>query len=132
MFPFDLEDNEMLVDVEEKEPRDYEIDFSTGKLTGRIITGLEAVIQAFKIILLTDRYIFPQYSWTHGSDLYTLIGKNYDEEYVTTEIKRMIQEAISEVEEITGFDNLVIDYQKDRLCLSFSIDTIYGRGEINV
>ena len=44
----------------------------------------------------------------------------------------MIQEAVSEVEEITGFDNLVIDYKKDRLCLSFSIDTIYGRGEINV
>ena len=35
MFPFDLDDDEIDVEQrEEKEPRDYEIDFKTGKLTG--------------------------------------------------------------------------------------------------
>ena len=44
MFPFDLDDDETEVDeIEEKEPKDYEVDFKTGKLTGRIITGLDAI-----------------------------------------------------------------------------------------
>ena len=40
MFPFDIDDGEIEVEQEEsKEPRDYEIDLKSGKLTGKIITG---------------------------------------------------------------------------------------------
>lgn len=133
MFPFNIEDEEIEVEIEEsKEPTDYEIDFNTGKLTGRVITGLEAIMQWIKIVLTTDRYTFPQYSWNHGSELNTLIGQGYDKDYINTEVKRMITEALSVDESITGFDNLVIEMQGDKLSLSFTIDTIYGRGEINV
>ena len=33
MFPFDLEDEEEIEIEEQKEPKDWEIDFKTGKLT---------------------------------------------------------------------------------------------------
>ena len=60
MFPFDIEDEEVDVEVEEaEEPADYEIDFETGNLTGRIITGLDAIIQRARIVLNTDRYFYP-------------------------------------------------------------------------
>ena len=46
MFPFDIDDGEIEVEQEEsKEPRDYEIDLKSGKLTGKIITGLSAIEQ---------------------------------------------------------------------------------------
>lgn len=133
MFPFDIDDDELNIEEERLiVPTDYEIDFSTGKLTGRIITGLDAIIQWIKIVLITDRYVFPQYSWSHGSDLSTLIGQNYDEDYISTEVKRMIKEALSVDDSIIGFDDLVCEMKGDRLTISFTVNTLYGRGEINV
>lgn len=133
MFPFDMDEDEMDVKEEtHKEPIDYEIDFETGKLTGRVITGVDAIIQWIKIVLSTDRYFFPQYSWNHGSDLHTLIGQNYDEEYVQTEVKRMLNEALLVDESITGIDNLEFEMKDSKLTISFTVNTIYGRGEVNV
>ena len=133
MFPFDIEDEDLEVQAEEeKELADYEIDFETGKLTGRTVTGLDAIKQWVKIVLITERYLFPQYSWNHGSDLNTLIGQGYDEDYITTEVKRMISEALSVDDSIIDFDELNIEMKGDRLSVSFVIDTIYGRGDINV
>ena len=45
MFPFDLEDELEIIQEETKEPKDYEIDFKTGKLTGRMVTGIKAIEQ---------------------------------------------------------------------------------------
>lgn len=133
MFPFDLDDEEINVAVpEEKEPTDYEIDFRTGRLTGRIITGLDAIIQWIRIVLSTDRYFYPQYSWNHGVELNTLIGQNYDESYIKSEVKRMIEEAIMIDENILGIDNLVCSMKGDKLTVSFTVNTIYGGGEVNV
>lgn len=132
MFPFDVEVSDQSLNSELKDPIDYEIDFESGKLTGRIITGLDAVIQWIKIALLTNRYYFPQYSWTHGSDLATLIGQAYDPEYTQTEVKRMISEAISIDPSITGFDDVKIDYDDGKLSIAFTVNTIYGSGDVNV
>jgi hypothetical protein len=69
MFPFDIDDAELDVEVEEdKEPSDYEIDFETGKLTGRIITGLPAIKQWVMIVLGTDKYYYTPDSWDHGGE----------------------------------------------------------------
>lgn len=133
MFPFDIDDDEIDIEIdEEKEPTDYEIDFETGKLTGRIITGLDAIIQWVKIVLSTDRYYFPQYSWDHGVELESLIGQNYDEAYIQSEVKRMIEEAILIDNNILGIDNFKCSMDKDKLKISFIINTIYGGGEVNV
>lgn len=133
MFPFDIDEDDIVIQTEEeKEPTDYEIDFETGKLTGRIITGLKAVIQWIKISLLTDRYTFPQYSWLYGSDLSTLIGQNYDEEYVLTEVKRMVNECLTIDKSILGFENLDVQMKGDKLTIAFTVNTIYGRGDVNV
>lgn len=133
MFPFDIDEEEITpVIEEEKEPSDYEIDFNIGKLTGRIITGLDAIKQWVRIVLSTDRYYYPQYSWEHGVELSELIGKNYDEDYIKSEAKRMISEALLVDKNIQGIDNFECSMEKDKLTVSFTIDTIYGRGEVNV
>ena len=133
MFPFDLEDEEIYpVIADDKEPADYEIDFTTGKLTGRIITDLEAIKQWARIVLTTERYYYPQYSWNHGNEFYNLIGKNYDENYIKSEAKRMTEEALMVKKEIIGIENFECEMKKNRLKVHFTINTTYGRGEIDV
>lgn len=133
MFPFDIEDDEIDLKIEEsKAPSDYEIDLDTGKLTGKIITGLDAIKQWVRIVLLTDRYFYPQYSWDHGSELNSLIGQTYDSNLIESEVKRMIRDALLVSKDINSVDDIECEIDKDRLTVRFTIDTIYGRGEMIV
>ena len=133
MFPFDIEDEEIDLEVdEEKIPTDYEIDFTTGKLTGKIVTGLDAIKQWVRIVLSTDRYYFTQYSWDHGCELQTLIGKNYDQALIESEVKRMIEDALLVNDDIESISDLTCEIVQDKLTATFTINTIYGGGEISV
>jgi len=133
MFPFDIDDAELDVEVEDdKEPSDYEIDFETGKLTGRIITGLPAIKQWVMIVLGTDKYYYTQYSWDHGCELRDLIGKGFKQDYIESEVKRIITDALSMSNDIQGISNLEVSYEGDTLTVAFTIDTIYGSEEVMV
>ena len=131
MFPFDIEEDEV-EEIEEQIQADYEIDFYTGKLTGRIINGLDAVRQWIQLVLLTDRYFYQQYSWEFGSELNTLIGKGNSKEYVESEVKRMVEDALMVNESITGIGDWDIEYTGDTLTAKFKVETIYGGVEIRV
>mgnify|MGYP002521419823 CR=1 FL=1 len=133
MFPFDIDDAELDVEVEEdKEPSDYVIDFETGKLTGRIITGLPAIKQWVMIVLGTDKYYYTQYSWNHGCELRDLIGKGFKQDYIESEVKRIITDALSMSKDIKGISNLEVSYEGDTLTAAFTLDTIYGSEEVMV
>lgn len=133
MFPFDIDDAELDVEVDEdKEPSDYEIDFETGKLTGRIITGLPAIKQWVMIVLGTDKYYYTQYSWNHGCELRDLIGKGFKQDYIESEVKRIITDALSMSKDIKGISNLEVSYEGDTLTAAFTLDTIYGSEEVMV
>lgn len=133
MFPFDIDEDEITPEIEEEKiPSDYEIDLETGKLTGRIISGLDAIKQYVMIVLRTDRYFYPQYSWDHGCDLNSLIGQHYDDEYIKSEVKRMLDEALLIKSDVIGIEDLDCKIVRDKLICSFTLDTVYGRAEINV
>ena len=130
MFPVDFEEG---FEVEErKEPKDWEIDFDTGKLTGREVTGFDAIKQWVRIALSIDRYTFPQYTWDYGNDLSSLIGKNFDEGYVKSEAKRMIEDALSVNEDILGIEDFECSFKNDKLTATFKLNTTYGGGEVSV
>lgn len=133
MFPFDLDDEDVdIEEAEEKTFQDYEIDFTTGKLTGRIIRDLEAVKQWIMIVLAVDRYFYTQYDWDFGSELNTLIGKNVEQAYLESEVKRMIEDALTINEYIYGIDDLVCSVENGRLTASFSVETMYGEVDVSV
>lgn len=132
MFPFDLEDEEEVEIEEQKEPKDWEIDFKTGKLTGRVVTGFDAIKQWVRIALSIDRYTFPQYTWDYGNDLSSLIGKNYDEGYIKSEAKRMIEDALSINDDILGIEDFECSFKNDKLIATFKLNTKYGGGVISV
>lgn len=134
MFPFDLEDEE--IDIEElAETRqvadDYEIDFATGRLTGNIITGLDAVVQWARLALNIPRYVYPQYSWDYGSEFTSLIGNGYDTDYIESEVSRMVTDALSTNEDIEGIRGLACGFEDGRLTASFTLVTVYGETEVD-
>ena len=135
MFPFDIEeDDELIVEEEEtrSEPTDYEIDFTTGELTGKIITGLPAVIQWIRLALETERYFYNQFSWEYGSEIKTLIGQSFSEEYITSEVQRMVTDALSTSEDIDSISSLEVAMDGDNLQIDFTVNTPYGSGEVNL
>jgi len=133
MFPFDMdEDDERALTTdteseEEKEPApEYEIDFDTMTLTGRLITGIDAVKQWVRICLEIPRYEHTQYSWAYGQEFESLIGKGYTEAEIRPIIQRMIEEALSQNEDITSVGDFDIKKNGDRVTAAFRIETIYG------
>jgi len=86
--------------------------------------GLEAVKQAAQLILSTERYVYPIYSWNYGVELESLIGK--DIEFVIPEIKRRIREALIQDDRITGVDNFKFNKQDDELIVEFDVYTVFG------
>ena len=132
MFPFDLEEEELDPVSVEKEPSDYEIDLRTGKLTGRIVTGLDAIKQWVVLTLSTDRYFYNQFSWNYGSELNTLIGQNYEKALIESEARRMVEDALSPNKDILGIEDFECEFENDKLTVKFRLLTNYGGGVIIV
>lgn len=66
--------------------REYEIDFEKGTLTGRIVTGVDALCVWAYLALKAKRYRWIIYSWGYGDEVYDLIGYSYSEEYLNSEV----------------------------------------------
>ena len=133
MFPYDIEEDEevLLEDEEEAEPKEYEIDFETGQLTGRIATGLEAILVWAWLALNTAKYRYIQYSWDYGHELDTLIGQPNNEN-LETSIQTMIEECLLVNEYIIDVEVLEFNIGNDIVTGKIKIITDYGEGELDV
>jgi len=105
--------------------RTWQLDFDRQRLVG-VCDGLASVAQAAYCALLTPRYAHIIYSWQYGAELHSLIGR--DPDYVFSEAKRMIKDALSVDARITA----VRDFRMQDGVIRFAIDTIYGSQEISV
>ena len=86
--------------------------------------GLEAVKQAVQLILSTERYMYPIYSWNYGVELESLIGKEYS--YIVAEIKRRIREALMQDDRISSVDGFKFTRQDDELYVEFEVVSDVG------
>ena len=137
------DENEGVEEVEEEDTKDDqeddpevdEVDSETSLTwqvkNGRIINkidGQEAMIQAISKILETERSVYPIYSEDYGHDFDELIGKSDD--YVETEIERVLEEALTEDDRITGVtvDDITVD--GDKATVTATVSTIYGEIEV--
>lgn len=118
------------------EVRETELEFTEpSSLTWRLnlienrvekqIDGLEAVVQSAMMALETERFEHLIFSWNYGSELKTLLGKQKD--YVFSEAKRMIAEALSTDTRITD----VRDFEWRNGTIRFVLDTIYGAATLD-
>jgi len=134
MFPFDMDEADELALVEENvetEPApEYEIDFDTMTLTGRMITGVDAVKQWIRLCLEVPRYRYTQYPWTYGQDFEDMIGKTYTEGDLKPILERMVNEALSLNSEITAITNFGVVKNGDHVTMTFRVSTIYGDADM--
>lgn len=107
-------------------PREYEIDFKTGQLTGRIVEKKEAVKMWIWLALQVPRYRFFIYSWDYGCDYEELIGKVRTKEYIKSETRRMTEECLLINEDIKSISNFSAHIEGDDLLVSFTAHTVYG------
>ena len=142
LFPFftdeesdnlELEDPVIIEDAEEAtdEPyREYELDLTTGKLTGRIIEGTDAIVVWCVLTLHSKRYEYPVYSWDYGEEITSMIGSSYEPDLLESETKRMVEECLLVNEHITAINDLVVTQNEDKLHVRFTIETDQGYAEV--
>ena len=106
----------------------YNINRNTNRISG-YIDNKEAIIQSIYLILQTERYESVIYDWYYGVEIDSLIGKNRD--YVTSELKRVIKEALLEDDRITDVSNFSITYDNNTALVEFLVETIIGDMTIN-
>ncbi len=103
--------------------RTYGLNREKGAISG-FIDGLDSVRQAVELILSTERYAYPIYSWNYGVELESLIGK--DAEYISAEIKRRISEALGQDDRVKDVNGFKLTKKDDELVVEFEVVTDYG------
>jgi len=101
----------------------WKIDFDKGKVVG-MTDGLDAVRQAVYCTLETDRFRHLIYSFDYGNELKKCIGMNRD--YVESEVKRYLNEALLEDDRITAIENIQMETRGDQMTVNFTVITDIG------
>ena len=101
----------------------YNINRNTNRISG-YIDNKDAIVQAIYLILQTERYESVIYNWYYGVELDDLIGKNRN--YVTSELRRMIREALLEDDRISEVTSFSFNFKDDSVLVQFLVQTIIG------
>lgn len=110
--------------ITEDEPSlTWYIDKSAHRIQGTC-DGYIAVRQAVEIILNTYRFKWQIYLPSSGVDYSGLIGQ--DPGYVSVELKRRIEEALSMDTRVLGIEHYHTEVDKDNLIATFTVCTVYG------
>lgn len=119
----------LMADIEEVDhpSRTYKIEVRNNDNDDRInghIDDLQAIQQAIYLILNTERYKYPVYSWDYGVELVDLIGKPIP--YVISEIPRRITEALTQDSRILNVRDFEFEKYKSTLNVTFVVETTLG------
>lgn len=134
LFPFvtDEEIAQATPEVTASSIHEYELDFKTGRLTGRIVTGVDALCVWAYLALKAKRYRWVIYSWQYGEEYTNLIGYSFDEDYLYSEVKRYIEECLFINEHITGIEDLTVNQVNEMLYIRFRMITDVGSKEVSM
>ena len=106
----------------------YYINRNTNRISG-YIDDKDAIIQAIYLILSTERYESVIYNWYYGTEFDSLVGK--DRDFVKSELKGRIAEAILEDDRILDVTDFDISFNKDVVNVVFLVETNIGDININ-
>ena len=107
--------------------RTYHLDLVRKRVTS-MIDGPDAIIQAVRKILYTERYAYVIYSSQYGVELDRLIGQEYD--FIVSDIKRTLIEALLMDNRIISLENFEMEKTGlDAMEVNFLVNSI--EGEIN-
>ena len=134
LFPFATTEDLTLADQEvtASSIREYEIDFEKGTLTGRIVTGVDALCVWAYLALKAKRYRWIIYSWGYGDEVYDLIGYISIFYIYLNLLTVYMEECLFENEHITGVQDLEVSQIKDVLHIKFTLVTDVGSKEVEM
>lgn len=118
-------------------PREYKYDFTERKIalsngSPQWVEGIEAIKIWIYKTLLTQRGYFMAYSFNYGQDYEDLIGSGFSAAALTSEAKRMTEEALFDNENIIKIEEFEANIGKDKVELSFVAVTKYGNTTMEV
>lgn len=128
----DATSDELIEANEIETPREYGIDFDTGRLTGAIVEGVEAIKVWIWLALHVERYRFPIYSWQYGAELEQYIGHSYSHDYLQADCEETVRDCLFQNPHITEINDFKVDVVGDKLTMSFRVETDIGGIDINV
>lgn len=111
--------------------REYGIDFSTGKLTGDIVEGIEAIKVWIWNCLHTERFNNAIYSWQYGVEYEQYIGQTISNEFLLADAMIETEEALTVNPYITGISDFNAEFNGSKLHISFTAETTIGNLEVN-
>jgi hypothetical protein len=101
----------------------YNINLKSSKIDG-FTDDLEAIKQAIYLILSTERYEYPIYSWNYGVELADLIGQPMP--YVMADLPRRIKEALTQDNRISDVIDFEFEKHGTKLHTTFTVVTTSG------
>lgn len=142
IFPTDIDLNSVIAKTTEENTdlplaKEYAWDFNTNDFiynNGKnvIVEGNEAVKVWIYKTLKTTRYNHLAYTWDYGNEFDTLIGKRYSNEYIQSEVERLLKECLLINPYIKELSNIKATAEHRTLHIDFTATTIYGEVNINV
>ncbi|MEG1096601.1 MAG: DUF2634 domain-containing protein [Clostridiales bacterium] len=112
--------------------KEYEIDCQTGRTTGHMLNGIDAIKAWAYRALKTQRLKHPIFTWDFGSDLQNFIGQNFSQDLAQSEIQRTIKETLLLHPNITDVTAFSFDLEGSKLRIGCKIVTILGDVEIGL
>ena len=92
----------------------------------KVVEKNEAIkVWCYKAIL-TERFTYEIYSWDYGSEVNTLLGRNYAKGLKNAEVKRYIEEALSINSYILEITIKDIIFKDNKLSVNINLKTVYS------
>lgn len=123
MIPKTGDDLKQDFEYQEQPTKTFKLNIGNQTITG-YTDHLEAMKQAIYLILNVERYENMIYSWDYGVEFQDLFGK--DVNYILSELKRRITEALLQDSRITSVDDFTFENVKGKVHATFKVITIYG------
>ena len=101
---------------------DWRIDFDKKRITGNI-DETESVRQTVYMILSTERYAKPIYTWNYGIETYDLYQSN--KAYIIPQLQSRIMDALYQDDRISEVSNFKFDVQGSVYHVSFDVRTVF-------
>ena len=86
------------------------------------IDDVSSVKQAIYLILNTERYEYPIYSWDYGIELVDLIGQPMP--YIMSELARRVEEALTQDDRIESVKDFEFKVNGSKLYTKFTVTAI--------
>lgn len=123
--------------------RTWKYDYNEGEFkttpSGKVVEveGVEAWAEWCKKALLTERYYYLVYDHNFGQEFEALIGTAIPRELVEMEIKRIVEETLSQHPYTSRVGNFTFEWKDDECYFTCEVESINGEsiqvgGTVNV